>query len=161
MTTPPTSAVSIREGTIADRLFVHDLGMATMRLNVPPSQGPSEDALLRSLDNMLWYVESQPHRLLIAEHAQRPAGFLLLLNEYHDDVSQCVQGFIAYMAVVPESHRYGIGSCLLAHAEGLLRAQGVTRMTLMVTASNKPAVEFYKTHFYRPERYMLARDLTP
>jgi len=48
------------------------------------------------------------------------------------------------MAVLPELHRQGIGRALLAHAEGLLAAEGVEFLQVKTLAPSKPDAGYDK-----------------
>jgi ribosomal protein S18 acetylase RimI-like enzyme len=54
------------------------------------------------------------------------------------------RGWISYLGVAPEQRRKGLGRCLLAEAERLLRESGCPKINLQVRTSNVEAVAFYE-----------------
>jgi GNAT superfamily N-acetyltransferase len=52
------------------------------------------------------------------------------------------------MAVLPELHRHGIGRALLAHAEGVLAADGVEFLQVKTLAPSKPDDGYDKTRAF-------------
>jgi ribosomal-protein-alanine N-acetyltransferase len=51
---------------------------------------------------------------------------------------------VAYVGVVPEARRRGVGRELMLHALVEARAAGVARLTLSVDARNQPAWALYR-----------------
>jgi len=121
---------------------------------------PASDASVReAFDRLCDIVETQSHATLIAEWDGKRVGFLLLLDELPDEVTLSPQGFMAYMAVEPDSRRAGIGRALLAAAEDEARRRGVPYMALMVTEENAAARHLYERSGYLTERRLLSKAL--
>lgn len=86
-----------------------------------------------------------PQRWFLAQYAGRPAG-VLLLNELPD--LGCWE--VAYIGVVPEARRQGIGRQLLARAIRMARACGTGFLSLSVDVRNHPAWSLYAQLGFEP-----------
>ena len=121
---------------------------------------PASDASVReAFDRLCDIVETQSHATLIAEWDGKRVGFLLLLDELPDEVTLSRQGFIAYMAVEPQSRRAGIGTALLGAAEDEARRRGLPYIALMVTEENQAARHLYQRRGYLTGRRLLCKAL--
>lgn len=150
-----------RTGThaAADRAFVNDLGRRSAVSSVG-SLRPANDAKVReAFDRLTSIVESQSHVALIAERAGKRVGFLLLLDDLPDEVTLLRGGFVAYMAVEPDSWRSGVGSALLEAAEDEARRRRLPYIALMVSEENEAARGLYDRGGYRTERRLLCKQL--
>jgi ribosomal protein S18 acetylase RimI-like enzyme len=152
-------AVTIREGTNADRGFVEDLGKRTLIDSVAHFRYAPQPMLDASYEGLLDFVYREPHVIFIAERDGSPVGFALMLLAMPDEVTRMPQGFIAYMAVEPSARRAGIGSRLLSAAEDEARRQGLPYMGLMVTEDNAAARAAYERAGYLTERRLLCKPL--
>ncbi|MEC4593927.1 GNAT family N-acetyltransferase [Nitrospirillum amazonense] len=85
----------------------------------------------------------------VAEHAGRPAGFILLQPQ--DD-----QLYIANISVVPEAGGRGIGAALLAQALSHARALGAEALTLTTFQAPPWNGPWFRRHGYTlmPEEHM-------
>lgn len=157
--TPP---ISIRMGDEGDRRFVLDLGRRVAATSISAIR-PAPVALVElAYERLVGYIFSHQFDLLIADdvaHADRPVGFLLLLRDLPDEVTATEQAFVAYMAVEPDARRQGIGAALLAGAEELARADGLSVLSLMVTEDNAAARRLYERFGLRTERRMMTKAL--
>ncbi len=68
-------------------------------------------------------------------------------------------GYVTELYVRPEARRRGIASALLAEAERLTRARGVTRLLVGVLAGNSLAEDLYARHGFTPYTIELAKVL--
>jgi len=80
-------------------------------------------------------------------------GFSQILNEAH----------IMNIAIASPYRRKGIGSLLMDALKQKAYTLGITRMTLEVAGSNRPAIEFYLQHNFqlfgiRPDYYSNKED---
>jgi GNAT superfamily N-acetyltransferase len=148
-------------GTIAaaDRDFVKSLGRRCVMASIATVRPVAEPIARAAFDRLCEIVEDQSHVMLIARRGEKRIGFLLLLDDLPDEVTSLPQGFVAYMAVEPESRRGGVGAALLKAAEGEARRRGLSYMALMVTEENAPAREFYTRGGYLTERRLLCKPL--
>jgi ribosomal protein S18 acetylase RimI-like enzyme len=143
----------------ADRAFVKALGRRCALTSVASSRPASEAKARAAFDRLCEIVESQSHVTLIARRNGERVGFLLLLDELPDEVTLLPQGFVAYMAVEPNSRRDGVGAALLAAAEDEARRRRLPYMSLMVTEENEPARRLYERGGYQTERRLLCKTL--
>jgi ribosomal protein S18 acetylase RimI-like enzyme len=155
-----TGAVTLRAGGARDREFVLDLGRRTTIDSVSAMRSAPEAVLNYSYEQMIAFAFERSHVLVIAVTGLEGAvGFLLMLDELPDEVTGIPQGFIAYMAVEPESRRHGVATQLLAAAEDAARERGLPHLALMVTEDNAPAREFYAQAGFATERRLLCKPL--
>ncbi|HEY9084640.1 MAG TPA: GNAT family N-acetyltransferase [Candidatus Tyrphobacter sp.] len=150
-------ALEIRPGDARDWPFVEALGARS----VESSRGrEAPEAFLRAgYERLLDLVATQSHVLLVARLHGRAIGFLILLDALPDEVSLQPQGFIAFMAVEPDSCGRGVGTALLNAAEDEARRRGLPYMSLMVTENNEAARRLYERGGYRTERRLLCKAL--
>lgn len=66
---------------------------------------------------------------------------------------------IAEITVAAEFHRQGVGSQLLENVELYAAESGFSEIDLLVTASNQRAVKFYQKTNYKPERYLMKKNI--
>ena len=152
--------ISLRAGTSADRAFVIDLGRRTTVDSISAVRAAPPALVNASYDALVAYALDRSHVLHIAEHAlEGPVGFVLMLEDLPDEVTGMPQGFIAYMAVEPETRRHGVGAALLKSAEEAARARGLPAVALMVTENNAAARELYAQAGYLTERRLLCKTL--
>jgi len=152
-------AIAIRRGTAADRSFVGDLGKRVAATSISAIR-PVEIASVESaFDRLTHFVYGRRHELLVAHDGGRRLGFLLLLLDLPDEVTNSDQAFIAYMAVEPGEQGRGVGSALVAGAEDLARAFGLPHLSLMVTEDNAAAQRLYARAGLVTERRMLTKPL--
>jgi len=151
--------LAIREGSARDRDFVLDLGRRTIASSVSRVRPATPEALEASYARLHDFMYNQSHVVLIAEFAGERVGFLALLVEIPDEVSDAPQGFIAYMAVEPQARRHHIATALLERAERIARKRGLPSLALMVTEENRGARELYARAGFVTERRLLAKML--
>jgi ribosomal protein S18 acetylase RimI-like enzyme len=155
-----SAQITMRQGSAADRAFVLDLGSRTSIDSVSSMRAASEALVRGSFEQLVAYAFARSYVLEIAETAlDGPVGFLLMLNDLPDEVTGMPQGFIAYMAVEPESRRHGVARQLLLAAEEQARVRGLPVVALMVTEDNVAARELYAQAGYRTERRLLCKTL--
>jgi ribosomal protein S18 acetylase RimI-like enzyme len=114
-----------------------------------------------AFDRLVAFIYARQHELLIAERdgTGERLGFILLLRDMPDEVTNLEQGFVAYMAVEPAAQRQGVGTALLRAAEDLSRAFGLPALSLMVTEDNVAARELYARAGFLTERRMMTKPL--
>ncbi len=154
-----TQPVDVRRGTAADTAFVYELGRRIAATSAPAGRDVSLDAVRLGFERLVGYVFSQSYLLLIAHDAERPLGFLLLLDSMPDEVTLAPQAFVAYMAVEPGAQRRGIGRALFGAAEDEARARGLPAIALMVTESNLAARGLYDAVGLSTERRLMSKTL--
>ena len=152
--------VSVRIGTNADIPYVLDLGKRCVMASVSGFRTPIRAMVDVSFERLVAYVSEQSHVILIAESADAPAGFLLLLDTMPDEVTLLPQAFVAYMAVEPDMRRRGAAKAMLAEAESYARRNHLPTLSMMVTEENTPATSLYAQAGFFTERRMLTKVLT-
>ena len=95
----------------------------------------------------------------IADADGERAGFLLLLTDVPDEVTQQQQAFVAFMAVAEAYRRMGVGSALLGAAQIEAERLGLHHVSLMVTADNAAARSLYAAHGFFEERLLLTKTV--
>lgn len=96
---------------------------------------------------------------LVAEVDGERAGFLILLTDVPDDVTQSDQAFVAFMAVTEEARRAGVGRALIRAAEAEARGLGLTHLSLMVSADNTQAKALYEGEGFVEERMLMTKPI--
>jgi GNAT superfamily N-acetyltransferase len=130
--------IAIRRGTVADRAFVRDLGKRVAATSISALRPVALVSVEDAFERLTHFVYARRHELVIAHAGERRLGFLLLLLDLPDEVTNGDQAFVAYMAVVPEEQGRGIGAALIAGAEDLARAFGLPYLSLMVPKTTWP-----------------------
>lgn len=96
--------------------------------------------------------------LLVAERAGTVVGFVMCTVERGRYEQDGTTGVIENLYVDPDARREGIGSDLVAAAEGRLADSGATRITLEAMAENDTARAFYAERGYTPHRVELTKS---
>ena len=79
----------------------------------------------------------------ISRHAEQIVGFLTIRK--HNSIS----AEIHVIAILPDHHRQGIGSALLAQTEEWLKSDGVEYLQVKTLGSSRPDINYEKTRqFY-------------
>jgi len=151
--------IAIRLGATGDRAFVRDLGKRVAATSVSAVRPVALASVEEAFDRLTQFVYGRRHELLIAHEGERPLGFLLLLLDLPDEVTNGDQAFVAYMAVEPAVQGRGVGTALIAGAEELARAFGMPYLSLMVTEDNVAAQRLYARAGLVTERRMLTKPL--
>jgi ribosomal protein S18 acetylase RimI-like enzyme len=86
--------------------------------------------------------------LFVAVAEGRVVGSVMAGHDGH-------RGWIYYVAVDPARRRDGLGRALMDHAEGVLAAQGVPKVMLLIRDSNTAVADFYARLGYAAEPRVL------
>jgi ribosomal protein S18 acetylase RimI-like enzyme len=104
---------------------------------------------VRTIDEVITGHQAQgrfdPGRWWLALRADQPVGVLLL-----NDLPESGDWEVAYMGLVPEARRQGLGRQLLLKALQQARAAGVRYVTLSVDGRNQPAWQLYVGTGFEP-----------
>ena len=98
---------------------------------------------------------------VVAELDGRVAGLMVwVVREDEAYIEEAVRRYgVVQDIVVSSAHRgHGVGKALLAEAERLTRAAGLSRLKLTVLEGNR-AVEVYLSAGYRPHAHVMVKDL--
>lgn len=96
---------------------------------------------------------------LVADVDGQRAGFIIVLTDVPDEVTQSDQAFVAFMAVSAPVRRTGVGSALLRAAEDEARRLKLPHLSLMVSADNAAARALYARHGLAEERLLLTKPV--
>jgi ribosomal protein S18 acetylase RimI-like enzyme len=154
--------IVVRRGGPGDHAYIEALGTETALAGVSPLRRVSADVAALAFRRLLEFcVQRAKTVVFIAESESVPVGFLILIVDIPDDVTQMPQAFVAYMAVEPVARRHGAGRLLLAEAEREARNLGLPHLSLMVTADNGPARALYAATGFLEERTIMTKPLEP
>jgi ribosomal protein S18 acetylase RimI-like enzyme len=152
--------ILVRRAQPADRAYIEALGADAAMSGVSTIRPVDGDVAARAFHRLLAFCEERPKTVMfIAESAAVPVGFLILVTDIPDDVTQMRQAFVAFMAVEPVARRSGTGRLLLEAAEREARQLGLPHLSLMVTADNAPARALYFSSGFVEERVILTKSL--
>jgi ribosomal protein S18 acetylase RimI-like enzyme len=154
-----SATIAIRHGDDRDRLFVLDLGRRVAMTSVPEGRAVSPLFVNVAFERLVAFVYTQSHVVFIAERGGVRLGFLLLLDDWTDEVTLAKQAFVAYMAVEPEERRVGAGRALVNEATEHARRRGLPSMALMVTETNVSARGLYESTGMTTERRLMSKPL--
>ncbi len=145
-----------------DRSFIDALGRATALETVSPvravSQAAAEQAFLRL---MAFCRDRSGTVILIGENETKRAGFLILLTDVPDEITQVAQAFVAYVAVDAEARGRGVGRALVQAAIAEGRRRNLSHISLMVSANNPAARGLYESERFLHDRILMCRPLAP
>ena len=152
--------IEVRRAQPEDDDFIAALGSSCAATSVSDVRPVTDDVAALSFQRLLTFCRERPRTVdLVAEYDRARAGFLILLTDIPDDVTQEEQGFVAYMAVEPALRCMGVGKALLRAADEETRRLGLPHLSLMVTATNVPARSFYQHEGFVEERVVMTKAL--
>jgi ribosomal protein S18 acetylase RimI-like enzyme len=151
-------SIEVRRAQPADDEFVAALGSACAASSVSRVRPVSDDIVALSFQRLLMFCRERPRTIdFVAEYNRARAGFLILLTDIPDDVTQEDQAFVAYMAVESALRRRGIGTALMHAAQDEAHRLGLPHLSLMVTAENEPARRMYEREGFVEERILMTK----
>ena len=153
-------SVRVRPARPDDSSFIEVLGLATALDTVSPLRAISRYAAEAAFHRLLAFCNDRPGTVsLIAERSETPAGFLIMLTDMPDEVTQERQAFVAYVAVREVDRGHGVGRALMhaAMVEGQKRNRPY--ISLMVSADNATARKLYESEHFMNERVLMSRPL--
>jgi ribosomal protein S18 acetylase RimI-like enzyme len=154
--------IVVRRGRPGDHAYIEALGTETAQSGVSKIRAVSGDVAALAFRRLLAFCEQRQRTVqLIAESESVPVGFLILIADIPDDVTQMPQAFVAYMAVEPIARRRGAARMLLAEAEREARNLGLPHLSLMVTSDNTAARALYDAAGFVEERVIMTKPLEP
>jgi len=150
----------VRRATPDDDRFISALGSTSAASSISQIRHVSADTAALSFRRLLMFCRERPGTVdLIADVDGDPAGFLILLTDVPDDVTQTDQAFIAFMAVAEPLRRSGVGKALLRAAEAEARRLRLPHLSLMVSADNAAARSLYDKAGFSAERQLLTKAI--
>ncbi len=96
---------------------------------------------------------------LVAERDSQRAGFLMLITDVPDDVTQLEQGFVAYVAVAEDQRGQGVGRALIQAAVSECKRRDIPHVSLMVSSNNASARSLYADEAFVEERILMTKAL--
>jgi ribosomal protein S18 acetylase RimI-like enzyme len=153
-------ATRVRLGRNDDREFIDALGLETALDTVSAVRNFSAQTAADAYQRLVSFCRERPGTVtFVAERDGRRAGFLILVTDLPDDVSQQPQAFVAYVAVIPQCRREGVGRALIQAALAEGKRRKLPHVSLMVSADNAAARLLYESEGFMPERVLMTRAL--
>ena len=154
------SSVVVRPVRSTDRAFLVSLAPRFVEFGVPAWLDTHET--LRALEaqfEQLARAVPDGHRVLVAESAGgEPLGFIYLQVQREFFTGQ-PHAHVSDLAVADGADGRGVGRALMTAGEAWARAQGYTRLTLNVFATNTRARKFYAHLGFGEETLKLVKPL--
>lgn len=152
--------VDVRRAQPEDDDFIAALGSACAASSVSRVRPVSDSVAALSFQRLLDFCRERPGTIyLVAELAGERVGFLIMLTDIPDDVTQAEQAFVAYMAVAAPARRQGAGRALLRAGEREARRLALPHLSLMVTADNGVARALYRGEGLAEERILMTKAM--
>src|SRR5262245_7283340 len=141
---PAARSVRVRSARATDRAFVLSTAARLADFGPPEWRTPDEiiDGEARTLRDF-FESSDEGSRLLIAEVAERRAGFALV-EELRDYFSLERHGHVGILAVTAGTEGQGVAGALLRAAESWARDRGFRTLTLNVFSGNRHARDVYE-----------------
>lgn len=137
-------------------------------MHIRPFQRSDEPAVVALWDECgLARPWNDPRKDIARKLAVQPE--LFLVGEMEGAVMASVmagyeghRGWVNYLAVAPAFRGRGFARALMQQIEALLLARGCPKVSLLVRASNRPAIDFYRHLGYvQDEAVSLGKRLIP
>lgn len=155
-------AITVRRAQPDDGAFIESVGAATADTSISHVRPADRRSVIASFQRLAAFCRDRNGVItLIAQSGTQRVGFLILLIDVPDEVTQAPQAFIAYMAVEPGARRTGAGRALLAAAEQEARQLGLPHLSLMVSNDNAAARRLYASAGFLDERTLMTKSLAP
>lgn len=158
------NAIVIRHCMPDDRaaLIEQFLGLNRYEEALARNRRTDAEGAAECLDVALERVSETDGAALVAEVAGAVVGHLFLVFE-RDAVYVREElrpyGYVSELFVRDEARQLGIGSALLAEAERLTAARGLTRLMIGVLAGNHPAAALYARLGFAPHATELEKQV--
>jgi ribosomal protein S18 acetylase RimI-like enzyme len=153
-------SIEVRRATPEDDRFINALGSTCAGSSISRIRQVSESVVALSFAHLMMFCRERPGTIdFIAEVDGERAGFLILLTDIPDDVTQEEQAFVAFMAVAEPVRREGVGRAMLRAAEAEARRLGLPHLSLMVSADNIAARALYATEGLVDERMLMTKAI--
>ena len=155
-------AIKVRRARPDDGAFIESVGAESAAASISRVRPAERQSVISSFQHLLDFCGDRAGAItLVAESETRRLGFLILLSDVPDEVTQQHQAFVAYMAVEPKARRGGAGRALIAAAEEEARALGMPHLSLMVSNDNAAARKLYASAGFVDERTLMTKPIPP
>jgi ribosomal protein S18 acetylase RimI-like enzyme len=105
------------------------------------------------------FLQKEDSRIVVAEDKNHDFIGYLFVGESTNQMTGQTSGFI-YDIYVTEKHRdKGVGTTLMKEAENYCKQKGYTRISLMVSTHNQPAIELYRKTGFKDEQIFMEKEL--
>ncbi|MDQ6766279.1 MAG: GNAT family N-acetyltransferase [Candidatus Eremiobacteraeota bacterium] len=152
--------VSVRAARDDDRSFIETLGRQTALETVSPVRAITQDVAEQAFRRLVAFCRDRPGTVIfIADVDAQPAGFLILLTDVPDDITQLRQAFVAYVAVREGERGQGVGRALIRAAIAEGQRRDLPHISLMVSANNAAARTLYESEDFQHDRILMSRPL--
>lgn len=154
--------IGVRRARADDRAFIESLGAQSADASISRVRPAERQAVVGSFQRLMEFCRDRDGVMtFVAEGDERRLGFLILLVDVPDEVTQKPQAFVAYMAVAPGARRSGTGRALLVAAEEEARRLALPHLSLMVSNDNAAARKLYLSAGFVDERTLMTKPLAP
>jgi len=151
-------SIEVRRAAPDDDSFINALGSSCAASSVSRIRHVPAGTAALSFRRLLMFCRERPGTIdLIADADGERAGFLILLTDVPDEVTQADQAFVAFMAVAEPHRRTGVGHALLQAAEHEAGRLDLRHLSLMVSADNADARALYASAGLVEERLLLTK----
>jgi ribosomal protein S18 acetylase RimI-like enzyme len=154
-------SIEVRLAQPDDDAFISALGSACAATSISKVRPVPDGVAALSFQRLLTFCRERPGTVdFIAALDDVRVGFLILLTDIPDDVTQEDQAFVAYMAVALDARRRGVGRALIAAAESEASRLALPHLSMMVTADNTPARALYARLGLTEERILMTKAVS-
>jgi len=105
------------------------------------------------------FLRKEGSRIVVAEDKNHAFIGYLFVGISTNEMTGQTSGFI-YDIYVTEKHRdKGVGARLMKEAENYCKQKGYTRISLMVSTHNQPAIQLYRKTGFKDEQMFMEKEL--
>lgn len=143
--------ISVRDFLPADTEKILKFREETSKISFPGlkiDKQKAKKAILR-------HIKKYPRTLKLAEAEGKPIGYIMFQTRKS---SLGDHGHINIIFVEKKYRNRGAGTILVKSAEDWFRSKGVKRITVEVTSTNTPSLEFLRKLGYMQKRVVLEKD---
>ncbi|ADD68804.1 GCN5-related N-acetyltransferase [Denitrovibrio acetiphilus DSM 12809] len=98
-------------------------------------------------------LDSESSEVFVAEKGEKIVG-MCSLHKFISTVQGSYAGVLEDVVVDEDFAGMGIGGMLITHIEKYAKAQGITRLQLMVDQNNDSAIALYKKYHWSQTKYI-------
>jgi ribosomal protein S18 acetylase RimI-like enzyme len=105
------------------------------------------------------FLRNKGSKILVAEDTNRAFLGYVFVGESNNQMTGQTSGFIYDIYVAKQHRDKGIGAKLMKQAEKYCRTKGYTRISLMVSTHNQPAIRLYEKTGFKNEQIFMEKEL--
>lgn len=154
--------VTFREAKKTDLSLIKKFTVETGWKSIPESQR-------KNLDRETWskhmvkafesFFKREKSQIFVAENENHAFLGYLFVGETTDTMIGQSYGFIYDIYVKKEFRGKGIGKTLMEKAETHCRERGYSKISLMVSTSNQPAIRLYNRMGFKAEQMFMGKQI--